>query len=62
MRQEWTAKDADSANAMVDKIKTVAEEAGHHPEIQVKDSKIVSADLVTKSLGMHAPVPSEAIY
>ncbi len=52
MRHEWTTKDADSATAMVEKIKLVTEEAKHRPEIQIKDDKIVSADLLPISKGL----------
>lgn len=51
LRQEWTAKDNDSAKRIAERIEVVAEEAGHHPELHIGDNNSVTADLCSKSLG-----------
>ena len=51
LRQEWTAKDAEAAKEMLQRIEMVAEEAGHHPEVKIGDDNSVTADLCSKDLG-----------
>jgi len=51
LRQEWKVKDFPSAVEMFDRIGMVAEEAGHHPDLHLKNCNEIAAELSSHSLG-----------
>lgn len=51
LRQEWKVKDFTAAVQMFERIGLVAEEAGHHPDLHLRNCNEISAELSTHSLG-----------
>ena len=51
LRQDWKVKDFPSAVQMFDRIGLVAEEAGHHPDLHLRNCTEISAELSTHTLG-----------